>query len=86
MLLGRVMGTATTTIKHRSMVGATLLIVQPYRVDGTTPDGYPQIAVDGVGAGTGETVMITSDGRSARQMLDTDITPVRWTVIGIKDE
>ncbi len=86
MLLGRVLGTATTTIKHPSMVGSTLLIVQPYQVDGTTPDGYPQIAVDRVGAGTGETVMITSDGQSARTILDTDITPVRWTVIGIKDE
>lgn len=85
MLLGRVLGTAITTVKHRSITGCTLLVVQPYQVDGT-PDGYPQIAVDGVGAGTGETVMITSDGQSARTMLDTDITPVRWTVIGIKDE
>jgi len=86
MLLGRVIGTVVSTFKHPSMVGSTLLVVQPFETDGTTADGYPQIAVDGVGAGTGETVMITSDGHSARQMLGAEITPVRWTVIGIKDE
>ena len=86
MQAARVVGTATSTVRHVSMQGWKLLVVQPMQVDGTTPDGYPQIAVDGVGAGTGETVMITSDGHSARTMLDTDITPVRWTVIGIKDE
>ncbi len=36
-------------------------------------------------SGCGETVMITSDGRFAREWLNADATPVRWTVIGIKD-
>ena len=53
--------------------------------DGRTPDGDPLLAVDAVGAGSGETVMITSDGRGARELLKTDATPVRWTVIGIRD-
>ena len=44
------------------------------------------LAVDGVGAGVGDTVMITSDGRGARELLQTDITPVRWTIIGIQDD
>ena len=52
MLLGRVIGTVVSTFKHPSMVGSTLLVVQPFETDGTTADGYPQIAVDGVGAGT----------------------------------
>ena len=62
-----------------------LLVVQPYGVDGKTPDGFPLLAVDVVGSGRGECVMITSDGRLAREVLNTDATPVRWTVIGIKD-
>ena len=86
MQLGIVVGTATSTIKHPSMNGQKLLIIQPTLSDGTSPDGDPVLAVDGVGAGRGETVMITSDGRGARELLKSEVTPVRWTVIGIKDE
>ena len=67
------------------MRGAKLMIVQPQMVDGETPDGDPVLAVDSVGTGRGETVMITSDGRFAREFLKTEATPVRWTIIGIKD-
>lgn len=80
-----VIGTATATVKHPTLQGAKLLVVQPRMADGRTPDGDPLLAVDSVGAGRGETVMITSDGRFAREWLNTDATPVRWTVIGIKD-
>ena len=85
MQLAFVVGTATATVKHPSLEGRKLLIVQPRLADGRTPDGDPLIAVDGVGAGCGETVMITSDGRGAREMLQSEVTPVRWTVIGIRD-
>ena len=85
MQMAQVLGTATSTVKHPSLTGSKLLVVQPYGVDGQTPDGLPLLAVDGVGAGEGECVMITSDGRAARDMLDADATPVRWTVIGIQD-
>ena len=61
-----------------------MLIVQPQMASGA-PDGDPLIAIDGVGAGKGETVMITSDGRYGRQLLKSTINPVRWTVIGIED-
>jgi ethanolamine utilization protein EutN len=85
MQLAKVIGTATATIKHPTLVGTKLLLVQPALADGVTPDGDPLLAVDGVGAGIGETVMITSDGRGARELLKADATPVRWTTIGIKD-
>ena len=62
-----------------------MLLVQPQLVEGQA-DGDPIIAVDGVGAGMGETVLITSDGRHSRKILQTDATPVRWTIIGIVDE
>ena len=56
----RVLGTAVSTIKHHSMVGSKMLIVQPYLSDGTTPDGFPLLAIDSVGAG--------KDGSSSRPM------------------
>lgn len=85
MLSGRVIGTATSTVKHRSMQGWKLLIVQPLMADGQEPDGEPVLAVDALGAGIGETVIITSDGRGTRELLQSDTTPVRWSTIGIPD-
>ena len=85
MLGGKVIGRAVATLKHASMDGTKLLLVQPQLADGVTPDGEPVLAVDCVGAGRGETVMMTSDGRHAREVLRTDVTPVRWTIIGIRD-
>jgi ethanolamine utilization protein EutN len=84
MQLGKIVGSATATVKHASLRGCKLLLVQPYLTNGK-PDGFPQLAADTVGAGIGETVMITSDGRYAREYLKTDVTPLRWTIIGIKD-
>ncbi len=69
MQVGLVVGTATATVKHRSMQGTKVLIVQMYGVDGRTPDGEPVLAVDTLGAGRGERVLLTSDGRSTRSQL-----------------
>ena len=85
MQTGLVLGTATSTIKHPSLVGRKLLVVQLRRADGG-PDGDPVLAVDLIGAGWGETVVITSDGRGARTALGFDTTPVRWTIIALQDE
>ena len=81
----RVMGTAISTMKHESMVGSKLLIVQPYLVDGKSPDGFPLLALDTFGAGKGDTVIITSDGRAMRELPQADAAPARWSVAGIKD-
>jgi ethanolamine utilization protein EutN len=67
------------------MEGWKLLVVQPYMVDGQTPDGDPQLAVDSLGAGKGERVLLTSDGQGTRELLGDDTTPVRWSVMGIAD-
>ena len=85
MLKGRVIGNATATVRHPSMEGWKLLVVQPLLADGHTPDGDPVLAVDNLGAGTGETVIITSDGKATREMLNSNTTPVRWNVMGICD-
>jgi len=85
MLTGRVIGTATATVKHASMKGWKLLLVQPLAADGRSPDGDPVLAVDVLGAGRGESVILSSDGRGTRELLGSDTTPVRWSVLGIPD-
>ncbi|QDU56784.1 EutN/CcmL family microcompartment protein [Aeoliella mucimassa] len=86
MLKATVVGSATSTVKHPSLEGVRMLVVQPYAPDGTSPDGHPLLAIDtGYGAGHGDQVVITSDGRYSRENLHNDNTPVRWTVIGICD-
>ncbi len=86
MLAGRVIGTTTSTVKHPSMEGWKLLIVQPLRPDGVTADGDPQIAVEALGAGIGDKVIISSDGKGTRALLNSINSPVRWMVLGIVDE
>jgi ethanolamine utilization protein EutN len=85
MVIGRVVGTVVSTIKHESMRGGKLMIVQPLMADGISADGDPLVAIDGIGSGPGETVMMTSDGRCARDLLKAMATPVRWTIVGIQD-
>jgi len=85
MLLAMVEGNAVTTIKHRSMVGWKVLVVQPLGMDGG-PDGDPLLAIDMLGAGHGTKVLISNDGKSTREMVGDNKSPVRWAVIGIVDE
>ena len=60
MLLGVVEGNVVTTIKHPSMKGWKVLIVQPLDFDGR-PDGDPQLAIDSLGAGAGTKVVISNE-------------------------
>ncbi len=85
MQLGLVVGTATATVKHATLRGQKLLVVQPLMADAKSPDGDPQIAVDAVGAGKGQVVIITSDGKFVREVVKQENTPIRWSVIGIAD-
>ncbi len=80
-----VVGTATGTIKHPSLQGWKLLVVQPLLADGRTPDGDPLLVVDPTSATLGDRVIITSDGPAARELLKDEHTPVRWSVIGRED-
>ena len=61
-----------------------MLVVQPLLRDGG-PDGDPLIAIDELGSSAGSDVMITSDGASVREMMDSNNTPVRWAVIAQPD-
>lgn len=84
MLKGIVEGNAIATIKHPSMRGWKLLVVQPIGQDGRA-DGDPLLAIDMLGAGHGTQVVISNDGRGAREMVGDNTSPVRWAVIGIVD-
>lgn len=85
MLLGKVVGRVTSTVKHPSMEGWRLLVVQPYLIGGDKPDGDPLLAIDNQSASPGDMVILSSDGRATREMMNSDTTPVRWSVLGIQD-
>lgn len=81
---GRVVGTATATVKHPTLQGWKLLVVQ-LLAENDLPKGDPVLAVDALGAGIGEIVIMTSDGKSTRELLGDNTTPARWSVIGLPD-
>ena len=84
MQTARVVGTTYASVKHESVSGQKILVVQPYFAGGKQADGYPLMAIAGVGAGRRDNVIITSDGLHARELLNADATPVRWTIIAIQ--
>ncbi len=85
MQRAKVIGQAVSTAKHPSMPGHKLLLVQPLGVD-DRPDEFPILVVDTFGAGIGSTVIITSDGKFAREITKSNQTPVRYTSVGLEDE
>jgi ethanolamine utilization protein EutN len=85
MQLGTVIGHATATIKHPSFEGWRLLIVQMLNA-AREPEADPVVAVTKLGPGVGQTVVLNSDGKGARELIGNDKSPVRWFVIGIVDE
>ena len=85
MQLGKVAGHATATIKHPSLAGWRMLVVQPFD-DAMQPDGDPLLVLDILGARGGDTVVLTSDGNAARELVAAANSPARWFVMGIADE
>src|SRR5208283_5974788 len=83
MQLGRVMGTATSTLKHPTFQGERLLVVQ-LETEGGRPDGEPILVFDRLGAGAGDRVVCTNDGRALQELLG-PTTPGRWSVLGLPD-
>jgi ethanolamine utilization protein EutN len=84
MQLGRVVGTAIATVKHPTFQGERMLVVQLETAVGG-PDGEPILAFDRLGAGRGDRVLVTNDGRALQELLGTN-TPGRWSVIGLPDD
>lgn len=84
MQLARVVGRATATVRHETLAGWRLLLVQPLDAR-KNADGDPQLAIDNLGSRRGDTVMLTTDGAAVRDIVGKENTPIRWAVIGIAD-
>lgn len=84
MKLGRVRGTVVSTIQTPWLDGHKLLLCDLLTEAGEETGGYT-IAVDAVGAGAGERVLILDEGNSARQVLRSADAPIRAVVVGVVD-
>jgi len=89
MMIAKVTGSLVATQKVETMVGHKLMLVELHRLDPNTRDalvtsGRVLVAVDTVGAGLGEMVLITQ-GSSARLTPETKNLPVDTVIIGILD-
>ncbi|HAB14566.1 MAG TPA: ethanolamine utilization protein EutN [Planctomycetaceae bacterium] len=82
MRWGEVIGRTTATVKHASLEAQPLILVQPLDAVAAA-DGDPMVAIDAVGSRQGDRVLMTSDGRSVRKLLEDDKAPARWAIIGI---
>lgn len=84
MQIARVKGTVVSTTKSDKLNGLKLLIVKPVDIETLEEKGSMIVAIDAVGAGEGEIVMIVG-GSSSRQTAITDGKPVDMSIVGIID-
>ena len=85
MQIARVIGTVVSTQKHPKFEGAKLLLVQPVTLT-DEPRGPALLAVDSVGAGVHEKVLVVIEGRAAGEALGTKAAPVDAAIVGIIDQ
>ncbi|MHA6525269.1 EutN/CcmL family microcompartment protein [Tessaracoccus sp. G1721] len=83
MYLAKVIGTVVSTSKDERLIGFKLMLTRRVDADGAAT-GSPEVCVDTVGAGTGETVLVTK-GSSARFAADRANAPLDATIVGIVD-
>ena len=89
MFVAKVTGSLVATQKTDSMIGHKLLVVEPYRIDPNdrgrlVTTGRTFVAVDALGAGEGEYVLITQ-GSSARLTPETKNLPIDTVIVGLVD-
>ena len=89
MFIAQVTGSVVATQKAATMTGHKLLVVEPYRLDEKSRSrlvstGRTFIAVDTLGAGEGQFVLVTK-GSSARLTPETKSLPIDAVVIGLVD-
>jgi ethanolamine utilization protein EutM len=83
MLIAKVVGSAVATLKHELLKTSKLLLVCAADAEGNVT-GDPFLAVDLVGAGEGELVIV-SRGSSARKATGHEATPADAAIVGILD-
>ena len=86
MQLAKVVGNLVSTHKNELLKGKKLLFVQPID-ENFIPFGIEKLAVDGVGAGIGDIVVILNEGNSARQVTNAEnpYSPIELCIAGIVD-
>lgn len=85
MILGKVIGSLVSTIKHSSYENKKLMLVHPSDKEGKKI-GNTMVAVDAVQAGIGDLVLVASEGRSATEILKFEKRqPLRSIIVGIVD-
>ena len=84
MIFGKVCGAIHSTVNHQFYDNRKLLVVDKLDLDGK-PIGDYLIAVDHIGAGAGETVLVIDEGNSARSVVKDDMAPLRSIIVGIVD-
>jgi microcompartment protein CcmK/EutM len=86
MQLAKVIGNLVSTHKNETLKGKKILFVQPLDTE-LKPFGIEQLAIDVIGAGIGDIVVIINEGKSARTVskADSDIAPIDLAVAGIVD-
>lgn len=86
MILGKVKGTVTATLKHPVYKGKKVLVIQTLDYKLMREQGQSFLAVDSVQAGVGDIVLVAREGSTARQILGSDTDPFHSVVLGIVDE
>lgn len=84
MKLGRVLGSVEGVVKHSAYDNTKLLVVQPVD-EHLQPNGRTHPAIDTVGAGEGDLVLLVEEGKAAQEMLGKKRIPVRTLIVGIVD-
>jgi len=84
MKLARVIGQVVSTIKDERQRGWKLLLVQPVDTAGRA-QGSSVVAIDGAQAGIGDHVLLLAEGKSARQVMQSDDAPCEAIVVGVID-
>jgi ethanolamine utilization protein EutN len=84
MQIAKVIGTLVSTQKNKKFEGAKLMLVQPLNLD-DSPRGNALLAIDGVGAGVDEKVLVVLEGRAAGEALGKKGAPVDAAIVGIID-
>ena len=85
MQTAKIIGHATATLKHPSLNGWKLVVLQPLDIN-EEPDEFPQIAIDPLGARQGDHVFFMSDVKYVQQLTGRKDSPIRFSVQGILDE
>ncbi|MCA9319679.1 MAG: EutN/CcmL family microcompartment protein [Planctomycetes bacterium] len=85
MRICRIEGSVHATVQDENLVGQSILIARPVDLEGH-PDGPALLALDRVGAGSGDLVLVMKEGGGARIVLENPDSPVQCLVVAVIDD